>query len=313
MKSSYGLTLRFLGLILSLSVFQTTIIVILLKAFPQVTFIVWVLSLSLFSLLWIVLFKYLLKYCKKPDKLNNLPLNPPVHNIDKLEKFRKEYVANISHELKTPVFNIQGYLESLLSTGIFEPVQARSFLEKALKNAYRLETIIKDLELLSQSDSGNLSLTTDDFDLGGLINEVLEETEIQAAKNKIQMESHIPPGRFSVHADRHRIKQVLLNLVSNAIRYNRKNGKVYISCRTDGSKVIVMIKDTGMGIKSKHLPRIFERFYRVDKARSRKKGGSGLGLAIVKHIMEAHNEQVFVKSTPCEGSEFYITLPQATR
>ncbi len=310
MKNFPGKNRGFFIRLIILALFQTLITFILLKLFSGMSLLFWVLLfLSFLSFgVWAYKIHSKTNTNKTAEIFSLKDIKPKDPKEDKLEKFRKEYISNISHELKTPVFNVQGYLESLLSTGSFDKDKIRSFIEKALKNAYRLETIIKDLELLSQSDTGNLSLTKDDFDLGHLINEVLEETEMQALHARIKIKSNVPAGQVTVHADRNRIKQVLLNLVSNAIRYNKKNGEVIISHQPAGEKIILKIKDTGIGIKSKHLARIFERFYRVDKARSRKKGGSGLGLAIVKHIMEAHGEQVYAKSKPGEGSEFFITL-----
>ncbi len=235
-----------------------------------------------------------------------------IHELKKMEKFRREYIGNVSHELKTPIFNIQGYLETLMempdrSNKIFD-----KFLKKALENTERLNTIIQDLQMIAKNETEGLDLFITTFNIRELIEQVYDELEIIAQKNKVQLtfKQGKCPG-YLVKADRERIHQVLTNLISNAIKYNKKNGKVIASCYEMDDHILVEITDTGIGIKQKHLPRLFERFYRVDKNRSRKKGGSGLGLAIVKHILEAHNQRVHVRSSIGIGTTFGFTLEKA--
>ncbi len=235
-----------------------------------------------------------------------------IEQLKKMEKFRQQYIGNVSHELKTPIFNIQGYLETLVDmpdrqTPIFD-----SFLAKALKNTKRLHTIVEDLQMISKSETENLSLQWQIFSIKELIAQVYDELEMQANEQLVQLQfKTLKCPDFDVYADRERIYQVLVNLISNAIKYNRENGKVIASCYEMDDHILIEITDTGIGIKQKHLKHLFERFYRVDKNRSRKKGGAGLGLAIVKHIIEAHNELVHVRSTPGIGTTFGFTLQKA--
>ncbi len=235
-----------------------------------------------------------------------------ISQLKKMAEFRKKYIGNVSHELKTPLFNIQGYLDSLLLMKKQDKKQEK-FIKKALENTNRLETIIKDLEMISKSETGNLELKYEKFNIKILIKEVIESFEIQAFENNIEL--GFKTGKcpdFFVKADRERIRQVLNNLIANAINYNKKNGKVLVSCYDMDEEVLIEITDTGIGIEQKHLPHLFERFYRVDKNRSRKKGGSGLGLAIVKHIIEAHEQRVHVRSSPGIGTTLGFTLKKAT-
>ncbi len=235
-----------------------------------------------------------------------------IMELKKMEKFRKEYIGNVSHELKTPIFNIQGYLETLIQMpDRINPVFDK-FLKKALENTDRLNTIVQDLQMIAKNETEGLDLFWTSFNIKDLIEQVYEEMEIIAQKNSVSLT--YKQGKclgYSVKADRERIHQVLTNLVSNAIKYNKKNGKVIASCYEMDNHILIEITDTGIGIKQKHLPRLFERFYRVDKNRSRKKGGSGLGLAIVKHILEAHNQSVHVRSTIGIGTTFGFTLEKA--
>ncbi len=235
-----------------------------------------------------------------------------IMELKKMEKFRKEYIGNVSHELKTPIFNIQGYLETLMEMPDRTNPVFDKFLKKALENTDRLNTIVQDLQMIAKNETEGLDLFWTSFNIKDLIEQVYEEMEIIAQKNSVSLT--YKQGKclgYLVKADRERIHQVLTNLISNAIKYNKKNGKVIASCYEMDNHILIEITDTGIGIKQKHLPRLFERFYRVDKNRSRKKGGSGLGLAIVKHILEAHNQSVHVRSTIGIGTTFGFTLKKA--
>lgn len=232
--------------------------------------------------------------------------------IDQYERFaeyRRRYVGDISHELKTPIFNIQGYLHTLLEGGYHDEKISMSFLKKAAKNVERLQTIVEDLSAISRLESGELILDTDVFDLKELASEVLEELDLKS--NEMGIELGFKPGAdsaFMVKADRESIRQVLVNLVTNSIKYGNPGGGTRIGFYDMDAYILCEVADNGIGIPAKHLPHVFDRFYRVDKSRSRQKGGSGLGLAIVKHIMEAHQQTINVRSSPGLGSTFGITL-----
>lgn len=229
------------------------------------------------------------------------------------EEYRKEFMGNISHELKTPLFTVQGYLETLLDGAINDKNVAEKYLERANKGVERLIYIVKDLDMITKLEVGDLSLNVDTFDIVELVQSVFELLEMKAAKKKItltfDMEYKEP---IMVKGDEERIQQVLTNLVVNSIKYGREKGTTEISIeKLIKNKVIVRVTDNGEGIEKKHISRLFERFYRVDKSGSRKEGGSGLGLAIVKHIIEAHDEKIYVESEFNIGSEFSFTLEKA--
>lgn len=229
------------------------------------------------------------------------------------EEYRKEFMGNISHELKTPLFTVQGYLETLLDGAMNDKNVAEKYLERANKGVERLIYIVKDLDMITKLEVGDLSLNVDTFDIVALVQSVFELLEMKAAKKKItltfDMEYKDP---IMVKGDEERIQQVLTNLVVNSIKYGREKGTTEISIeKLIKNKVIVRVTDNGEGIAKKHISRLFERFYRVDKSGSRKEGGSGLGLAIVKHIIEAHDEKIYVESEFNIGSEFSFTLEKA--
>ncbi|TXF91292.1 sensor histidine kinase [Neolewinella aurantiaca] len=235
--------------------------------------------------------------------------------IDQYERFaeyRRRYVGDISHELKTPIFNIQGYLHTLLEGGYHDEKISMSFLKKAAKNVERLQTIVEDLSAISRLESGELILDTEPFDIKALATEVFEELEMKSKEAKIELgyKSGADTG-FMVMADRESIRQVLVNLVTNSLKYGDVGGSTRIGFYDMESYILCEVADNGIGIPEKHLPHVFDRFYRVDKSRSRQKGGSGLGLAIVKHIMEAHQQTINVRSSPGLGSTFGITLAKA--
>lgn len=233
--------------------------------------------------------------------------------IDELrenERFRREFLGNVSHELKTPIFNTQGYIETLLEGEVEDETMRQNFIEKAAKNLDRLAGIVEDLLQISQYETGKLELELEEFDIHKLTLEIFDALAYLAQERNIRLQFKEGSDRpFFVYADRTRIAQVLNNLISNAIKYGRENGNALVGFlpNTDGT-VTVKIVDDGIGIAPEHLPRLFERFYRIDKARSREKGGTGLGLSIVKHIIEAHKQTISVESTIGIGTTFKFTL-----
>ncbi len=237
------------------------------------------------------------------------------NQIDQYERFaeyRRRYVGDISHELKTPIFNIQGYLHTLLEGGYHDEKIAMSFLKKAAKNVERLQTIVEDLGAISRLESGELILDIETFDIKALTIEVFEEVEMKSKESGVELA--FKPGAdlgFLVMADRESIRQVLVNLITNSLKYGNVGGATRIGFYDMESYILCEVADNGIGIPEKHLPHVFDRFYRVDKSRSRQKGGSGLGLAIVKHIMEAHQQTINVRSSQGLGSTFGITLAKA--
>lgn len=226
------------------------------------------------------------------------------------ENYRKEFIGNLAHELKTPLFTVQGYIFTLLEGEIKNKKIQKKYLQKAANGVDRLSFIVHDLDLITQFETGITTLNYEQFDLVSLILEMIELLEIRAKKKKVNLLSNIDSKHpIIVHADMERISQVLTNLVVNSFKYGVENGTTEIEVNElTKEKVLVRVIDNGRGISEEHLPRLFERFYRVDKTRNRNEGGSGLGLAIVKHIIEAHNEQIYVESTPEVGSEFSFTL-----
>ncbi len=229
-----------------------------------------------------------------------------------LEKFRKEFLGNVFHELKTPIFNIQGYLETLVDGGIDDKEINTKFLKKARKNVNRMAEIVDDLQMISNLEEGSFAMTEIKFDITRLVADILEQHDIRAGKKDINLE--IKEGcdkSFMVVADSEMIQQVLNNLVTNSIKYGKEGGRTQVGIYDMNENVLVEVSDNGLGIDAKYLPRIFERFYRADKTRSRELGGSGLGLSIVKHIIEAHGQQLNVRSTPGIGSTFGFTLKKA--
>lgn len=225
------------------------------------------------------------------------------------EQFRREFLSNISHEFKTPLFSIQGYIEALQDGDIDDPVMTKKFLDKAAKNVDRLSILIKDLDSISKLESGEITINYEKFDLTELIKEVFESLELKAERFEITLifkEKYNYPTW--VRADREKIRQVLVNLLDNAFKYGKCKGSTSVKTFELHNQILIEITDDGIGIEERYLPRLFERFYRTDKSRSRQIGGSGLGLAIVKHIVEAHQQTITVRSTEGIGSTFGFTL-----
>jgi two-component system phosphate regulon sensor histidine kinase PhoR len=238
------------------------------------------------------------------DKLSN-----DITQLKKLERVRSEFLGNVSHELRTPIFSLQGFLETLLDGAIDDPTVNREFLEKAHKHASRLNALLNDLIEISRIESGEMKMSFRYLPLGEFLRETTDEMRPHAeAKNQNLSLQTGDCGQDMVYGDRERLKQVMINLLDNAIKYTEPGGSISVLARKAGEFDSVEVTDTGTGIHDEHLPRIFERFYRVDKDRSREVGGTGLGLAIVKHIVEAHGGVIHVASTPGKGSSFTFTL-----
>jgi len=233
--------------------------------------------------------------------------------IEKLkdqEKYRREFIGNIAHELKTPLFTVQGYILTLLEREIDDEELKKKYLKRTSKGLDRLVHIVRDLDLITAFESGVKSIDKSKFDLMELIKNVIDLFEMQVKKNNVSLSVDRDDSlTFFVEADKERIQQVLTNLIINSLKYSVEKGSIEISVnKLNKNKLIVDVTDNGEGIEEKHLPRVFERFYRIDKTRNRKLGGSGLGLAIVKHIIQAHGERVFVESKFGVGSKFSFTL-----
>lgn len=235
-----------------------------------------------------------------------------IERLKELERYRKEFVGNVSHELKTPIFNIQGYILTLLEGGLDDPKINKLYLKRTEKSIDRMISIVEDLESITKLESGELKLNMVKFDIVQLVKEVFEMEQWQADERKISLEVLKPPSRpVIVIADRNRMLEVLTNLIVNGIKYGRKKGFVQVLFHDLDDNIMVEVSDNGIGIEKKNLPRIFERFYRVDKSRSREQGGTGLGLSIVKHIIEAHNQSINVRSVVDQGTSFNFTLEKA--
>ena len=243
-------------------------------------------------------------------KKMNSDKNLEIELLKKEQDFRREFIGNIAHELKTPIFTVQGYVLTLLDGEIEDQKIIKKYLKQTSKGVDRLIYIIKDLDLITKFESGIATLNNKPFDIISAIKNVFELLEMQALENKIVLKFDKDyPNPIVVNADEERIHQVLTNLIVNSLKYGVKKGVTEVSVELlKENKILVRIADNGEGIDEEHLPRLFERFYRVDKTRNRNQGGSGLGLAIVKHIIEAHDEKILVESESKVGSEFSFSL-----
>ncbi len=231
-----------------------------------------------------------------------------IDRLKKLEVYRKEFLGNVSHELKTPIFNIQGYVLTLLDGGLEDATINKDYLMRAERSVDRMITIVDDLEAISQLETGELQLEPERFDIVALSKDILDSQEMKATGKGIILSVESEAKSIYVYADRFRIRQVLTNLVVNSIKYGKEYGETKINFYDKGESIIVEVADNGIGIAPQHLPRLFERFYRVDKSRSREQGGTGLGLAIVKHIIEAHDQTISASSIEGESTTFSFTL-----
>lgn len=236
--------------------------------------------------------------------------NDEIDSLKDQAAFRREFLGNIAHELKTPLFTVQGYILTLLDGAMDDKNVNKKYLSRASKGVERLTYIVKDLDLLTHLEKGNTDLDLFHFDIIDLIQSVFDMLEMEASKSSINLEfdkKYEEP--VAVYADRERVQQVLTNLIMNSVKYGKNKGTTEVSVQPIyENKIIIRIRDNGEGIEEEHLPRLFERFYRVDKSGNRRMGGSGLGLAIVKHIIEAHGERIFIESQAEIGSEFSFTL-----
>ena len=236
-----------------------------------------------------------------------------IENLQTLENYRRDFLGNVSHELKTPIFNIQGYVHTLLDGAKDDPDLCLKYLKRTSKNAERLQAIIEDLEGISRLEQVESVLDLQRFDIKKLTEEVFDDLELYARERHITLSFKDGVAQnHKVIGDQEYIRQALNNLIVNSIKYNKENGTTKVGFYNMSQYLLVEVSDNGLGIEKQHLDHVFDRFYRVDKGRSRDSGGSGLGLAIVKHIIEAHQQTINVRSTPGVGSTFGFTLQLAS-
>ena len=236
-----------------------------------------------------------------------------ISKLKEQEEFRREFLGNLAHELKTPVFSIQGYILTLLDGGLEDEKVNRVFLERASKATERMTLLLEDLDNIARMEVNQMELDLTNFDLLELVEDVFKELELKAESKKITLQFAKQYDRIIVNADRRKILQVLMNLIGNSLDYGKKGGTTTVRFYLMNGIVTVEVSDNGPGIQESELPRLFERFYRVEKSRNRNEGGAGLGLAIVKHILEAHNQNVTVRSTVDVGSTFIFSLDKAKK
>jgi len=294
-----------IAFIVALSVSIASVAFMWLNRFTYSSF---VLEYSVFGVMnliftFFLVFLLLGKYISKRD-YNKQQINA----LKEAERYRKEFLGNVSHELKTPIFNVQGYVLTLLDGGLEDPDINKKYLQRAENNINRMISIVEDLETISRLEARELQLEFSTFDILKVVREVLEMHEMHAAESDIILSCNSEKESVWVEADRNRILQVIDNLVANSIRYGIASGRTNVYVKENRTTVRIDITDNGIGIAPKHLSRIFERFYRVDKSRSQKLGGTGLGLSIVKHIIDAHNQSITVNSKPNIGTNFSFTL-----
>ncbi len=309
---------------------------IALFTFGTLTFIVILFGLELFiyrkiKLIYKTIHHFKTSSIKSPNYIDNYNLDPikrvneevlewandqkrEITQLKAAEEFRKDFLGNVSHELKTPIFNIQGYIETLLDGAMNDDEVKEKFLRKAASSAERLNILVNDLLDISKMESGSLRLNMRDFDVCELSKEVFESYSKPAANKNIRLK--IKEGcdePFWVLADKDRIRQVLNNLIGNSIAYGNENGTTSVGFYDMDDHYLIEVSDDGDGIEAEHLPRLFERFYRTDKSRSRNSGGTGLGLSIVKHIIEAHQQTINVRSKVGKGTTFGFTLKKSEK
>ncbi|MGE0882666.1 MAG: sensor histidine kinase [Blastocatellales bacterium] len=260
--------------------------------------------------------KRLLRLHAAPLRLNDDQVDGVVSafiditKLEMLERIRQEFLSNVSHELRTPLAAITAYTETLIDGGLDDPDNSLRFLHTIHRNAERMRALVNDVAELSAIETGAVSLSPERLPLCQFVNDVFTGVAPRAAQHGVRLENRVGED-FYVIADRRRLEQIIINLVDNAIKFNHPGGTVTLSAENDvdGQHQIIRVCDTGSGIPAEHLPRVFERFYRVDRARSREVGGTGLGLAIVKHLARAHGGEAYVSSEFGVGSEFFIKLP----
>ena len=258
-----------------------------------------------FIIVSVVLENFLISFKKEEEQRSS-----EINVLKDQENYRREFLGNVSHELKTPLFTIQGYILTLIEGAMKDKKVRNKYLNRTAKGVDRIISIVKDLDLITQFESGIKTVDKSNFNIYEIIDNIFDLMEFESEKNNTKLRIRNEKNNsVMVYADKERITQVLTNLVVNSIKYGKENGYTEIEVDDhDKDRIIIKVIDEGEGIEEEHLPRLFERFYRIDKTRSRKKGGSGLGLSIVKHIIEAHQEQIFVKSKVGIGTEFSFTL-----
>ena len=234
-----------------------------------------------------------------------------IEELKSMESFRREFLGNVSHELKTPIFNIQGYIHTLIDGAIRDENVNMQYLQRSSKSVDRMINIVEDLEMISKIESNQLELEFTRWDIVDHLQELFDILEMKAKKRSVDLSINNQSTNNFVEADRDKITQVLINLIENSIKYGNEGGHTKVRLFEMGENLLVEIADDGAGIPAEHLPRLFERFYRVDKSRSRSAGGTGLGLSIVKHIIEAHRQTINVRSTENVGTTFSFTLKKA--
>jgi len=250
---------------------------------------------------------YLMKQSIRASKT----VEKELQRLNKIENYRKEFIGDISHELKTPIFAIQGFVETLLNGALHDDEVNEVFLKKTMRNVNRLIFLTKDLMEIAKLETGELKSNIQDVYLRDLVLDVVESLQYKSQKEEVDIVVSDFDKNIMISADRNQIKQVLINLVENGIKYNKAGGRVEVGIKNytkDASRILIYVSDNGIGIDPKDLKRVTERFFRVDKSRSREKGGTGLGLSIVKHIIEAHGEKLYIESTPNVGTTFSFTL-----
>jgi two-component system phosphate regulon sensor histidine kinase PhoR len=237
-----------------------------------------------------------------------------IKSLTERDSFRRDFLGNVAHELKTPLFTVQGYILTLIEGAINDKQIRMKYLNRANKGVERLVAVIKDLDMIAKLENDGLKLNKEIFNILELIQNVFDLFEMKAKKRNITLQfDKVYEFPVFVKGDVEKIEQILINLIVNSIKYGNPNGKTIVGVESyNENKFIIKVNDNGEGIKKQHIPRLFERFYRVDQSRSREQGGSGLGLSIVKHIIEAHDENILLKSIYGEGSEFSFTLEKAT-
>ena len=250
---------------------------------------------------------YIIKHLIKSSRT----VEREIQRLNRIENYRKEFIGDISHELKTPIFAIQGFIETLLNGALEDEEVNKKFLQKAMRNVNRLIFLTKDLMEISKLETGELKSDIENIYLFEIVHDVIENLMYKADKEEVDLIIHPFDRNIQIRADKNQIRQVLVNLIENGIKYNIKGGKVEVGIEPNEKredKISLYVKDTGMGIDKTDIPRVTERFFRVDKSRSRERGGTGLGLAIVKHIIEAHGENLAITSEPNKGSVFSVSL-----
>ncbi len=267
-------------------------------------------ALNLFCSFFLFIVSFFLSYRiyntnTKKEKAEEEKAPVTIYNT---ESFRKEFLANLSHELKTPLFSIQGYILTLLEGAMENPETNRRFLKKAAKATDRMTSLINDLDYITKFEVNRVKIEKERFYIEDLFKEIFDSLEDRCKEKSISFSLLSKDRYLLVFADRNKISQAITNLLINSIVYNSNNGKTFVHLKKEKKKVIIKIEDNGPGIEKEHLPRLFERFYRVEKSRDRNRGGSGIGLSIVKHILESHNQKISVDSFIGKGTIFTFTL-----